>query len=158
MFKTRDGGLLLAVVTERQYTDLMRALGRADALNDPRFADWASRGAHAAELREIIEAALVDKDARSWEAILTEAGVPCSAVWQIGEVVEHPQLKHRGFLQTVDSQFGPMALPGPAFKLAHGNGGVHRAPPTVAQDTEAILAEAGYTQAEIARLRADAVI
>lgn len=158
MFKTKRGGLLLAVVTERQYTDLMRGLGRADALDDPRFADWPSRAAHAAELREVIESALADKDAREWEAILTEAGVPCSAVWRIGEVVEHPQLKHRGFLQTVDSEYGPLALPGPGFRLAHGNGKVHRAPPAVAQDAEAILAEAGYTQAEIARLRADAVI
>lgn len=158
LFATGGGGLLLAVMTDRQFDNLMRTLGRPDVLEDQRFIDWPARIANDAALREIIESALASDDAKAWERKLTDADVPCSSVWEIGEVVHHPQLAHRDVLQTVDSEFGPMTLVGPAFTLAHGGGGLHRAPPRLAEHTDAILAEAGYTETDIARLRAEAVI
>lgn len=158
LFATGHGSLLLAVMTDRQFNNLMTTLGRADALDDRRFADWNARKANAAALREVIETALSAADAKSWEQRLTEADVPCSAVWEISEVVHHKQLPHRDVLQTVESAFGPMTLVGPGFTLAHGGGGVHRAPPVLSEHTGEILAEAGYTESEIARFRANAVI
>ena len=43
LFRAGDGYLLLAVNSEKQYQGLMTALGRADALEDPRFVDWFAR-------------------------------------------------------------------------------------------------------------------
>ena len=63
-FRARDGYLVLAVLTEKQFVSLMQALGRADALADPRFKDWPARTANEPALREIIEAALATDDAR----------------------------------------------------------------------------------------------
>ena len=42
-FKAGEGDLMLAVMTEKQFSSLMTALGRPDTLSDPRFADWPSR-------------------------------------------------------------------------------------------------------------------
>ncbi|HWN56428.1 MAG TPA: CoA transferase, partial [Methylomirabilota bacterium] len=50
-FRARDGYIVLAVLTEKQFAGLMRALGRADALDDPRFKDWPSRTANEPALR-----------------------------------------------------------------------------------------------------------
>jgi crotonobetainyl-CoA:carnitine CoA-transferase CaiB-like acyl-CoA transferase len=47
---------------------------------------------------------------------------------------------------------------GPAFRLAHGEGGVRRAPPDLGGDTEAILHEVGYGDEEVATLRAEGAI
>ena len=58
LFKAGDGYLLLAVNSEKQYQSLMTALGRADALEDPRFADWFARQENEPALRAIIEQAL----------------------------------------------------------------------------------------------------
>lgn len=157
LFRTGDGGLLLAVMTEKQFTALMRALDRADALDDPRFRDWAARAANVADLRAVIEAALASDDAASWERRLTAADVPCSTVRALPDVASLPQLAHRDVMQTVDSPHGPLRLMGSAFRLAHGGSRVHRAPPALGEDTDAILAEAGYDDAERERLRADGV-
>ena len=63
LFKAGEGYLLLAVNSEKQYRALMTALGRADALEDPRFADWFARQENEPALRAIIEQALAQKDA-----------------------------------------------------------------------------------------------
>src|SRR5262249_37985815 len=55
LYRTKDGWIVLAVMTSPQFVRLMKALGRADALEDPRFADWSSRIAHARELHAIIQ-------------------------------------------------------------------------------------------------------
>jgi crotonobetainyl-CoA:carnitine CoA-transferase CaiB-like acyl-CoA transferase len=54
LFCAKDSFLLLAVNNDRQYEALMRTLGRADALDDPRFADWFHRKEHEQALRGII--------------------------------------------------------------------------------------------------------
>ena len=157
-FRARDGYLVLAVLTEKQFASLMKALGRADALADPRFKDWPARTANEPALREIIEAALASDTPKSWEERLTAADVPCGSIWKIDEIVRHPQLEHRDVLQTIDSRYGPMRLVGAGFRLAHGSPGLDREPPTLGEHTDEILKEAGYAPEEIARLRRDAVI
>ena len=157
-YRARDGYLVLAVLTEKQFVSLMRALGRADALDDPRFKDWPARTANEPALRQIIEGALAADDPRTWEARLTAADVPCGSIWKIHEIVEHPQLEHRDVLQTIDSRYGPMRLVGAGFRLAHGSPGLDREPPTLGEHTDEILKEAGYGAEEIERLRRATVI
>src|SRR6266704_2682576 len=50
-----------------------------------------------------------------------------------------------------------MRLIGAGFRLAHGSPGIEREPPTLGEHTDEILAEAGYTPAEIKDLRRDGV-
>ncbi|MGH7344184.1 MAG: CaiB/BaiF CoA transferase family protein [Candidatus Rokuibacteriota bacterium] len=157
-FRARGGYLVLAVLTEKQFAGLMRTLGRADVLDDPRFKDWPARTANEPVLREIIEAALASDGPKSWEERLTAADVPCGSIWKIDEIVKHPQLEHRDVLQTIDSRYGPMRLVGAGFRLEHGSPGLDRQPPTLGEHTDEILKEAGYGAEEIERLRREGVI
>ena len=157
-FKAGEGDLMLAVMTERQFANLMRGLGREDALSDSRFADWPSRSKNEPALREIIEDALASDSAKNWETRLTKADVPSAGIWAISEIVHHPQLAHRDVLQKVHSAEGELTLVGSGFRLAHGGGGIDRPPPKIGEHSAEILAEAGYDQAEIAALSADGVV
>ncbi len=157
-FRARGGYIVLAVLTEKQFASLLRELGRADALDDPRFKDWPARTANEPALRELIETALATDDPRTWEARLTAADVPCASIWTIDQIVRHPQLESRDVLQTIDSRYGPMRLVGAGFRLAHGSPGLDREPPTLGEHTDEILGEAGYEAGEIAQLRRDGVI
>jgi len=58
LFKTGDGWMVLAVMTEPQFQRLMKVLGREDALADPRFVDWPTRIANNTALHEVVEAAM----------------------------------------------------------------------------------------------------
>ena len=157
-FQAKNSYLVLAVLTEPQFKRLMQTIGRPEALDDPRFKDWAARTANLPALREVIESALVSDDAKTWEERLTKADVPCSSIWKIDEIVKHPQLASRDVLQSVDSKFGPMTLVGAGFRLAHGSPGIDRPPPTLGEHTDEVLAEAGYAASDIERMRRDAII
>ncbi len=89
----------------------------------------------------------------AWEKRLTQVDVPCAAIRSIDEILNHPQVKHRNLLQTVESSFGPITLIGPGFQFAHDSGGVERAPARTGEHTDEILAEADYGHNDISRWR-----
>jgi len=158
LFKARESWLLLAVNDEKQYRNLMTGLGRTEVFDDPRFTDWFTRKENEAALRAIIEDALSTQDAKVWERTLNDAGAPCASIWKIEEVIDHPQIVARGALQTVDSPYGMLRLVGSGFQMAHGGGKLDTVAPAPGQHTNEVLTELGYGAAEIAALRADAVI
>lgn len=151
-FNTGDGSIVLAALTEKQFSALLTTVGRADALSDPRFKDWLSRAEHEPALRAVIEGGLASDNARNWERRLTEADVPCAAVIGIEEVIRHPQLESRDVLQKVDTHLGEKVLVGLGFRLAHGSPRIDRPPARLGEHTGEVLREFGFTEAEIDRL------
>jgi crotonobetainyl-CoA:carnitine CoA-transferase CaiB-like acyl-CoA transferase len=158
LFRAKDSFLLLAVNDEKQYCNLMKTIGRADALDDPRFGDWFARKENETALRQIIESALAAEPATVWERRLNDAGAPCASIWKIEDIIDHPQVAARNVMQTVDSPYGPLRLMGSGFQMAHGGGRLDTVAPEAGADTDAVLAEIGYDAAAIATLRAEAVI
>jgi crotonobetainyl-CoA:carnitine CoA-transferase CaiB-like acyl-CoA transferase len=156
-FRAGEGDLMLAVMTERQFANLMHGIGRPEALDDPRFADWPSRGANEPALRAIIEEALASDGATAWENRLTEADVPCAAIWPISQIVHHPQLAHREVMQNVEASYGELRLAGSGFMLGHDGGGIDRPPPMLGEHNDEVLVEAGYSDAEIGAFRDEGV-
>lgn len=152
-FKTGDGYIVLAALNEKQFAGVLTTIGRADALADPRFHDWVSRGEHEPALREIIEGALAKASSLEWEKRMTEADVPCSAVIGIEEVVRHPQLNSRDVLQKVNTHMGEKTLVGAGFRLAHGSPSIDRAPARLGEHTAGVLHDFGFSAAEIEQLQ-----
>jgi crotonobetainyl-CoA:carnitine CoA-transferase CaiB-like acyl-CoA transferase len=158
LFKAGEGYLLLAVNSEKQYRSLMTALGRADTLDDPRFADWFLRQENEPALRSIVEQALTARTPREWEKILEAAGAPCASIWRIEEVIDHPQIAARRALQEIDTPYGRLRFAGSGFQLAHGGGRLDSMAPELGAHTDEVLGSLGYGADAIADLRARHIV
>ena len=158
LFKTKDGWMVLAVMTEPQFQRLMKVLGCEAALADPRFADWPKRIANNMALHEIVEAAMKKQTSETWAALFAKHDVPAGRVLSIPETVKLDLMKHRTVLQTVETEHGPIQVVGSGFRLEHGGGSVDRPPARLGQHTDEVLREAGYDDAEIAEMRAGKVV
>jgi crotonobetainyl-CoA:carnitine CoA-transferase CaiB-like acyl-CoA transferase len=158
LFKTRDGWMVLAVMTDPQFQRLMKVLGCEAALADPRFADWPKRIDNNKALHEIIEAAMKKETSAIWAERFAKADVPAGRVLSIPETAKLDLMKHRTVLQTVETEHGPIQVVGSGFRLEHGGGSVDRPPAKLGQHTDEVLGEAGYSAAEIAEMRKQAVV
>lgn len=158
LFACKGGHILLAVNNEGQFLNLLKCIGREDILEDPRFKDWPSRIENEPAMREIIETAFAEATAEEWEVRLSKAGAPASRINTLADAVAHPQLEHRDVIQEIDGPYGHMKLVGSGFKLAHGGGELTRAPALLGEHSEEVLAEAGYTEAEVAEMKEAGVI
>ena len=110
-FRCGNGYIILAILLEKQFVNLMKALGREDALDDPRFADWTTRTENAGALRDVIEGAMRDGDPETWEKRLTEADVPCATVKGIDEIAGTCAAHGEAGVQYADSAREGLGLP-----------------------------------------------
>ena len=91
LFKTKDGWMVLAVMTDPQYQRLMKQLGREDVLPDPRFKDWATRIDNNKALHAIVEEAMKQKSSAEWNAIFAKNDIPAGRVLSIPETAKLDQ-------------------------------------------------------------------
>jgi crotonobetainyl-CoA:carnitine CoA-transferase CaiB-like acyl-CoA transferase len=157
LFKTMDGWIVLAVMTDPQFQRLMKVLGRDDALADPRFVDWPTRIQNNTALHEIVEGAMKTETSATWTERFTKNDIPAGRVLSIPETAQLDLFQHRTVLQTVETEHGPIKVIGSGFRLEHGGGSVDRPPAKLGEHTDEVLGEAGYTPAEIADIRAQQV-
>jgi crotonobetainyl-CoA:carnitine CoA-transferase CaiB-like acyl-CoA transferase len=159
IYPTREGHLYLYVELPKFWRGLCRTLGLEAWLTDPRFETMVGRHAHKAELVAEITARLQAATAAEWEARFTAADVPCTRVRTVPELLQDPQACANGTLATVPHPtLGPVRLLGVPIRLDDTPGAPAAPPPAIGEHTDTILAEAGLSTAEVARLRTLGVI
>lgn len=146
--------IFLGVVNQSQYRRFCEAIGRADLADDPRFRINGDRLVNRAALRREIETALASRDAATLCKELMAIGVPAGPVHTVPEALEHPHATHRGMRVTIGDYRGV----GTPIKLHRTPGGARKAPPRFAEDSDAVLAELGYSTQEIAALHRDGAV
>jgi len=158
LFRTSDGWMVLAVMTDPQFQRLMKQLGRADATADPQFKDWPTRIANNKALHEIIEEAMKQRTSAEWSEIFARNDIPAGRVLTIPETVKLDHYSHRTIMQTVETEHGPIKVVGSGFRMEHDGGSIERPPAKLGEHTAEVLGEAGYSAAEIAEMRSAKVV
>ena len=152
-FPTRGRNIVVGAGNDGQFRKLCQMLGKPELADDPRFRTNKDRVAHKPELEAELRALTKDRDGESFATELMQNGVPSGAVLEVPDVMEHPHTKHRNMVWEKDGYRNV----GNPVKLSRTPAGVRSKPGKFGTDTKAVLAEAGYSVAEIDTLIATGI-
>ena len=130
----------------RGWPSICRAIGRADLIDDPRYATLAARTAEGrmAELVHICDGIFATRPMAYWSLALEEADVPHSVVASFDEVVADPQMAaNRVFVELDDPGLGRVRTVDTPLQVDDHPKAAPRPAPRLGEHTRAILAEAG---------------
>ena len=149
-----DGHVLVTPINTRNYQNLCRAMGHPEWIDDPLLAADAARFANWDEYMRRIESWTSTRSGDECERILADQGVPCARYRSIGEAMQDPQFAERNSFAEVRDAAGPFQV----TRLPHALGGSRPDTggyvPAIGEHTHAVLAEMGYSGAEIDALHA----
>jgi crotonobetainyl-CoA:carnitine CoA-transferase CaiB-like acyl-CoA transferase len=160
-YETSDGRWmqLTMPLPERYWGRFCTAIGRPEWADDERYTSTAAMREHGPGLLPEIDAIFREHDLATWRERLDGAGCIWSTIATPFEVVLDPQLRQRGAFERVTQPDGRsyevLAAP---FKIRGADIRARGAAPAVGEHTQAVLAEYGFGEAEIAALASERVL
>jgi crotonobetainyl-CoA:carnitine CoA-transferase CaiB-like acyl-CoA transferase len=156
-YPTADGYLVVAPREEVFWRAFCRTLGVPELVDDPRFADAASRRANRDALGEIIEPRMRSRTTAQWLEAMQRDGVPAAPVRGIDETLTDPAILDRGlvvdFTPTGASQ--PLRVMGNPIRFDGQTLPPLAPPPALGEHTREVLADIlGYDARRIDALAA----
>jgi crotonobetainyl-CoA:carnitine CoA-transferase CaiB-like acyl-CoA transferase len=159
VFKTSDGYINIATTGGRIWQRFCEALGAPDLVNRSEYATGPDRSKNRTQLNAEINKYTEKKSSETWVKEFNAAGVPCGPIYSIDQVFADPQVEHLGIAQDVPNAEGHrIRLVGQPFTLSRTPSKMAARPPEFGEQTDEILAEFGFMDAEIAALRRTRVV
>jgi crotonobetainyl-CoA:carnitine CoA-transferase CaiB-like acyl-CoA transferase len=154
----RDGHLYLSANTPRFWKALCEKTGLDALAADPRYDSVRKRAEHAAEIVPRLHAALSTRSALEWEALFGDE-VPCAAARKVEDMFDHPQVLAEQMIGTIEhpviGRYRGVTRP---IEFSRTPGPEPFAAPTLGQDTDAVLTQAGLSADEVKLLRSKRVL
>ncbi|QJU59944.1 CoA transferase [Sphingomonas sp. AP4-R1] len=116
--KTRDGFLMVAPTSPKNFEQLADAVGHPEWREDPRFRTNADRNANWSDLLAETEKWTITHSSEEGEQILSRFGVPCARYRNVEELLDDPQLAARKFFTEIGDEGGRYRVPNPPFRMS----------------------------------------
>lgn len=159
VISTHDGHIVLSAYADEHWARLCRVMGREELVTDPRFCTNARRVEHRVALRAVLRECFSDMTSEECVTLLGRHQIVAGAVRTYGQVLASPDIEGSGILveaKAVDgTHYRALGLP---YRLGNAPHAILPAAPACGADTDAVLAEAGYNDTEIAELRRAGVV
>ena len=159
-YQTKDGWIVVSAVGNDMFARWARLVGREDFIGDPRFASDQLRADNRKTITEAMNAWLATRTTEQAIGELEKARVPAGPVLDLQQVLDDPQVKARGLLRYVEHPGAakPVPLADTAVRLSATPGGIRSRAAALGEHTDEVLREIGYSDNQIASLRAGEVV
>lgn len=163
VYAAQDGYVVICTASDEQWQNVLRAIGREDLKEDPRYCTSASRVKNVREVEALIGNWMREKSTQEALDGLRKNRVPCSHVLEIQDVLQDPQLKHRGMMvDLAHPVYGKIhGATGSGFPIRYSEMNVqydHPAPRLGEHNEEIYSGLLGYDQEKLARLKKEGII
>ncbi|MGC0223011.1 CaiB/BaiF CoA transferase family protein [Pseudooceanicola nitratireducens] len=160
VFRTSDGRYVTVTgSTDNMYRANMRAIGRADLIDDPRFTGNRNRLKHRDELDAIFADYMSTHTLDETLADFQREGGAIGPIYSAEQIFNDPQVQARDVVTAVkDDDFGTVRMQNVVPRLTRNPGQIRWSAKDLGADTDAILGDLGFDATQIATLRENGII
>lgn len=153
VYPTADGFINLAAMGTEMFVRLVKALGRPEIAEDPRFKDIKTRGQNRPALNELIAECTKQKPSAYWIDIFNKEGVPCGYIKNVKETMEDPQVVHLGMAKKLQHpKLGEISVVNQAVIMSRSKRDVFTAAPDRGEHNLEVYAEFGISAKRVEAL------
>lgn len=150
LYRTSDGWIYVMCNKEKFWAALCRGIGADELASDPRFATFEDRLARRDQLTQLLDDALSSSTTGQWLSRL-RGKVPVAPIRTPRQALSDPDLEAGGKIADLSLENGAK------FRLLtspiQAGESMQKACPPMGGDTDDILREAGYSEADLAEFR-----
>jgi crotonobetainyl-CoA:carnitine CoA-transferase CaiB-like acyl-CoA transferase len=158
VYPAADGDIVIGASGQGQYRKFCEAVGAPELLSDARFATAGARAENRAAFTAALSALTRTAPAAHWVDLLNAAGIACGPINTVDQVFADPQVRASGIVHPVaHPRLGALRLLGAPLTLSAGAARIELPAPEKGEHTDALLREAGYSEAEIEALRREGI-
>jgi crotonobetainyl-CoA:carnitine CoA-transferase CaiB-like acyl-CoA transferase len=158
-YTTADGYMNVAASGDGMWARVCKAIGREELLEREDFKGQANRAKNRTALNAELNAAFKAKTSAQWVEQMNALGVPCGPIYGMDQVFADPQVQHLGAAAPVQHpELGEIRIINQAVGLSRTPAAMAAATPAQGAHTEEVLAEAGYSAAEIEDFKTNRIV
>ena len=150
---------MVGVANDNLWRKFCRIADLQDIVDHPKFRTNADRVNNRAATLERVHAVLIKKPVLFWIETLSQAGVPCSPINTLDQLLTHPHTQATGIIMDYDHPVGgPTKAVAQPFLLDGEPRTAGSPPPMHGQHTDDVLHEMGLSAQEVDRLRSSKIV
>jgi len=155
-YRTKDGYIAVMIYNDRHWRNFFDAIGNPEWSREPMFETLRTRTENITTVLGRLAGVLAEKTTDEWMAIFEQAQCPAMPVRTIDDLIDDPHLEKVGFWHRCETPHGNLRMPGVPVRFSETPGTPGRPGPRLGSDSRDVLAEAGFSDDEIAELLLEA--
>ncbi len=157
-YATLDGHICVLIYNDRQWQRFFDAIERPELMTEERFATLAARARHIDAVCRFVADEMKLRSTAEWERLLSAADIPWMRMNSLDSLIDDPHLAQTGFFRrTEHPSEGAMTTMAVPTRFSASPPEAFQHAPRFGEHSAQVLREAGYSEAEIARMVADGV-
>ena len=154
IFQTLDGYITVGSLSDSEWRGLCDVIAHPEWVDDPRFRTPSARSMNAAERLKLVGDILATGHSQDWLDRLDAADVPCAPVLRRADVMNNAQVINNELIELIQQPgLGSVRQTRPAARFDRTPARIAGPAPRIGEHTDTILAQIGYSTAEIEALK-----
>ncbi len=160
VYVTKDGGYVaISASMEVMAHRLLRAIGRGDMLEDPRYVTNTARVAHREEVDAIVGGWIVERTLKECLAFFEKEHITAAPIYDASQMVDDPHFKEREVVVEVeDADLGSIPMHNVTPRLSATPGSFRNPAPSIGQHNAELLEAVGFDKVTIDDMAARGVL